>query len=221
MTAGRDRDEALLADVRDVMSEPRAPDSFHERLHDAVDAGFLDPPRSKRVWPIGLAVGVAAAAVLFVAVSPRFFTPSTVDVDTLQVRSADGIPLAVEMSVLTVAGEGDSSSWVHAGDSILATNWLRFRLEAPPGVFLILARSDPSGEVEVFYRWPQEGETVARVARDGDIWYSLEGRSAEQTFLCLAADRGLDDSDVGRVVGKELISDTRVKVERLPVVVME
>ncbi len=221
MSADRERDDALLADVREVMDRPRAPDDFHRRLHEAVDAGFLDPPRRRRRWPVALAVAMSAAAVLAAVVMPRLLATRDAGPDTeaLQMRSADGVPLAVEMSVLAVAEEGSSSAWVHAGDAVAPGTWLRFRVEAPPGVHLALARLGE--EVEIFYRWPQEGGTEARVARDGDVWYSVEGLVGEQTFACVAADRSMDEGQVALAAHGGELAGERVRVLRLPVVVVE
>lgn len=219
MSADRGRDDALLDDLCEVMDGPRAPADFHRRLHEAVDAGFLDPPRHQRRWP--LAVAVSAAAVLAAVVMPRLLATHTAPTEpaALQMRSADGVPLAVEMSVLAVVEEGASSSWVHAGDTLTAGTWLRFRVEAPPGVHVALARLGE--DVEVFYRWPQEGGTGVRVARDGDVWYSTEGNVGEQTFACVATDRTLGEDEVALVVrGGELV-DGRTRVQRLPVLVVE
>lgn len=219
MSVERDRDDALLADARDVMDGPRAPDDFHRRLHEAVDAGFLDPPRRRRRWPLVLAIAVPVAAALVAVLLPRLLATRDAQPrpDALQMRSADGIPLAVEMSVLAVVEEGATSSWVHTGDTLAAATWLRFRVEAPPGVHLALARLGE--DVEIFYRWPQEGGTGARVARDGDVWYSLEGSAGEQTFVCVAADRALDEEQILLVAaGGELVEE-RTRVHRLPVVV--
>jgi hypothetical protein len=219
MSTDRERDDALLADVREVMDRPRAPDAFHRRLHEAVDAGFLDPPRRRRRWPVVLAVAAAAAAVVAAVLVPRLLATrdASSDPDALRMRSADGVPLAVEMSVLAVAEEGSSSAWVHAGDAVASGTWLRFRVEAPPGVHLALVRL--GDDVEVFYRWPLEGGTEARVARDGDVWYSVEGVAGEQTFVCVATDRSLDQEQAAHVaLGGELAGE-RTRVLRLPVVV--
>lgn len=223
MSADRRQDETLLDDVREVMQRPAAPAAFHRRLHEAVDAGFLDPPSTRRRWPIALALAAAAAAAVGVVVVPRILAePGTpAEPAALQIRSADGVPLAMEMSALAVVEEDAASSWVHAGDEIPARAWLRFRVEAPPGVHLVLARVGEDSEIEVFYRWPQEGGTHARVARDGDVWYSLDGRSGEQTFVCVASDGPLSSAQVASVARDGEVQDLRARLERLPVVVVE
>ncbi len=223
MSERRERDDALLDDVRQVMNEPRAPQDFQRRLHEAVDAGFLDPPARRSRWPVAVAVAVAAAAVVAAVLAPRLLAPGdpAPEPEALQMRSGEGAPLAVDMSVLAVAGDAETSSWVHAGDEVQAGTWLRFHLEAPPGIHLVLARSGPDGDTEVFYRWPEEGGSTTRVARDGDIWYSVEERAGEQTFVCLASDAALDDDQVAAVAAGGEIEGVRVKRENLPVVVME
>lgn len=223
MSDRRDRDDALLDDVRQVMGEPRAPQDFHRRLHEAVDAGFLDPPRARRRWPVVLIVAAAVAAALAAVVAPRLLArrAPAEEPEALQMRSGEGAPLAVDMSVLAVAGDAETSTWVHAGDEIEAGTWLRFRVEAPPGIHLALARTGADGDTEVFYRWPEDGGSTTRVARDGDIWYSVEERAGEQTFVCLASDSTLDDTQVAAAAGGADIVGVRIKRENLPVVVME
>lgn len=220
MSTEHDRDDALLADVREVMDRPHAPDDFHRRLHEAVDAGFLDPPLRRRRWPLALGIAAAVAAAVLLILLPRLRVADDARLppEALQMRAADGIPLAVEMSVLAVVEEGASSSWVHAGDTLAEGTWLRFRVESPPGVHLALARLGE--DLEIFYRWPQEGGTGARVARDGDVWYALEGVTGEQTFVCVATDQPLGDEQVRSVASDREPADERTRVVRLPLVVV-
>jgi len=212
-------DETLAGDVRDVFAKPRAPDEFTRRLHDAVDAGFLEPVPRRRRWPLILAA--AAAACVALALAPRLWRSAPdPDPSGLQMRSADGIPLAVEMSVLAVSAEGAVTDWVHAGDEVTADAWLRFRLQAPPGVHLSLVRSADEGDMDVFYRWPQEGEDASRVSRDGDVWYSLSSLQGEQTFVCVASDKPLDEHSLTGALGGETVGGARIRIERLPLRVM-
>ena len=219
MTTHRDThaglDERLAGDVRAVFDEPRAPAEFSDRLHDAVDAGFLDPHPRHRRWPVVLTVAAAACVALVFA--PRLWptTPEPTPGD-LQMRSADGIPLAVEMSVLAVSDEGAVTDWVHAGDEVTADAWLRFRLQAPPGVHLSLVRSTDNGTVDIFYRWPQEGDDASRVSRDGDVWYSLADLQGDQTFVCIASDQPLDDRLLTGALAGEAAGEARFRVDRLP-----
>lgn len=206
-------DETIAEDVRAVFDEPRSPTGFSDRLHDAVDAGFLDPSPRRRLWPIAVTAAVAAGIAL--ALAPRLWRtePSPAD---LQMRSTDGIPLAVEMSVLAVSDEGAVTEWVHAGDEVAADAWLRFRLQAPPGVHLSLIHVTGTGALDIVYQWPVEGDDVSRVSRDGDVWYPLADLRGEQTFVCITSDQPLDERLLARAMEGEAAGEARVRVDRLP-----
>lgn len=223
MSAGQQRgrrpddSEELMEDLRAGLRMPRAPAEFTHRLHEAIDAGFLDPPVRRARWPyavIGVALAAAASVALVLWTRPPD-TPAT-DPATWQMRGAD-VPLAVEMGILAVSSDGESTSWIHAGDSVAQDAWLRFQLVSPPAVYLALYRADEGGRIDLFYRWPEDVETGDRVSRDGDVWYSLDGATGEQTFVCVASDQGLTDSQVVAAADGTLSGETRVQVKSIAI----
>jgi hypothetical protein len=216
MTSTRpdDRDEQLLDDLQAGLRTPTPPASLERRMHEAIDAGFLDPPARRRRWPLVAAAAAFAAAASVAAV--LWLRPPAPDPTAWQPRGAD-MPLAVEMRVLSVSADGESTTWVRPGDTIDENSWLRFQLQTPPGVHLALARRGPDGELDLFYRWPDSTPAADRVSRDGDVWYSVEGIDGEHTFGCVASDRRLPDDQVAVALTGGTGDEDRLEVENIAV----
>lgn len=208
------RDDELVDDLQAGLRMPSPPAGFERRLHEAIDAGFLDPPIRRRRWPLVVAVAGFAAAASVAAV--LWLRPPPPDPTTWQPRGAD-VPLAVEMRVLSVSADGESTTWVRPGDTIDEDGWLRFQLQAPPGVHLALARRGPDGDLDLFYRWPDATPAADRVSRDGDVWYSVEGIDGEHTFGCVASDRRLPDERVAAAMAGAAGDEDRLEVENIAV----
>ena len=222
MSAGQSRgrrpdDGELLEDLQAGLRMPTAPPEFTHRMHEAIDAGFLDPPARRSRWPwavAGVALAAAASVALVLWTRPPEVPAS--DPATWQMRGTE-VPLAVEMGILAVSADGESTSWIHAGDTVAPDAWLRFQLVSPPAVYLALYRTDGRGEPDLFYRWPEDVEAGDRVSRDGDVWYSLEGATGEQTFVCVASDRRLSDAQVVAAFDGTLSGDTRFQVKSIAI----
>lgn len=212
-----DDNEELLEDLQAGLRMPRTPAEFTHRMHEAIDAGFLDPPARRPRWPYavaGVTLAAAASVVLVLWTRPPD-TPAS-DPATWQMRGAD-VPLAVEMGILAVSSDGESTSWIHAGDTVAQDSWLRFQLVSPPAVYLALYRSDTQGPFDLFYRWPEDVKTGERVSRDGDVWYSLEGATGEQTFVCVASDQRLSDAQVAAAFDGTAPGEIRVQVKSVAI----
>ncbi len=223
MSTGRDQDgrpegdDVLLDDLRAGLRMPRAPAGFERRMHEAIDAGFLDPPVRRRRWPIVVAAAALAAAACVTAVLwLRPPPPAASDPSTWQMRGT-GAPLAVEMSVMAVSADGESTRWLHPGDPVDGDAWLRFQVQSPPGVFLALTRRGADGSTELFYRWPEDDQTVDRVSRDGDVWYAIEGSAGDQTFTCVASETRLTRGRIAAALDGTLGDDVRVQLKSIAI----
>ncbi len=209
-----ERDEQLLDDLRSGLRMPSPPAGFERRMHEAIDAGFLDPPRRRARWPLA-AAGAALAVAASVALA-LWLRPPPPDPSGWQARGGE-VPLAVEMRLLSVSADGESTTWVQPGDTVASDRWLRFQLQSPPGVHLALARQAPDGGLDLFYRWPEDDPGADRVSRDGDVWYSVEGISGNQTFGCVASDRRLPPDRIAAALRGDAGDDARLEVESIAV----